>query len=174
MAHSQSNIRIYVACLASYNGGQLHGRWIDANKGEQHIWNEVQAILAASAEPNAEEWAIHDYEGFEGVSISEYTSFAAIISYAEFITEHGKLGGKILEHYGSDIEDAKKALEHYHGAYENLTDYAEQLIIDTTTDLLDHLIPYIDYKRIARDMEMSGDILTFKTAFDEVHVFGAW
>ncbi len=34
---------------------------------------------------------------------------------AEFIDEHGALGGKVLEHYG-DLEEAKKALEeHYAG-----------------------------------------------------------
>jgi Antirestriction protein (ArdA) len=25
--------RIYVACLAAYNNGYLHGKWIDATRG---------------------------------------------------------------------------------------------------------------------------------------------
>ncbi|MEH6808999.1 MAG: antirestriction protein ArdA, partial [Hyphomonas oceanitis] len=50
--------RIYVACLAAYNGGRLHGRWIDATEHEA-VWKEVRAMLAASPEPDAEEWAIH-------------------------------------------------------------------------------------------------------------------
>lgn len=50
--------RIYVACLAAYNSGCLHGRWIDATTPEE-IWEQVRAMLADSPEPDAEEWAIH-------------------------------------------------------------------------------------------------------------------
>ena len=58
-ASTQDPTRIYVACLASYNNGTLHGRWIDATQGEAHIWHETRAMLATSPEPDAEEWAIH-------------------------------------------------------------------------------------------------------------------
>ena len=37
---------------------------------------------------------------------------------AEFIEEHEELGGKLIEHYGGELKDAKTALEHYHGKYE--------------------------------------------------------
>jgi hypothetical protein len=50
--------RIYVACLAAYNNGCLHGRWIDATTPDE-IWAQVRAMLADSPEPDAEEWAIH-------------------------------------------------------------------------------------------------------------------
>ena len=29
----------------------------------------------------------------------------------------------------------------------------------------------IDYERISRDMELSGDIFTIETGFEEVHIF---
>ena len=32
MSKREGGIRIYVACLASYNNGHLHGRWIDAER----------------------------------------------------------------------------------------------------------------------------------------------
>lgn len=51
--------RIYVACLAAYNAGRLHGRWIDADKGQDQIWAEVRQMLKESPESRAEEWAIH-------------------------------------------------------------------------------------------------------------------
>jgi len=66
-----STIRIYVACLAAYNNGHLHGRWIDATRGESHICEQTRAMRAASPIEAAEEWAIHDYEGFEGAPISD-------------------------------------------------------------------------------------------------------
>ena len=42
--------RIYVACLAAYNNGRLHGRWIDATDPHK-VWEQVNAMLAASPEP---------------------------------------------------------------------------------------------------------------------------
>ena len=56
--------RIYVASLADYNNGNLHGRWIDADQDPEEIRAEVAAMLAGSREAVAEDWAIHDYEGF--------------------------------------------------------------------------------------------------------------
>jgi antirestriction protein len=35
-------------------------------------------MLADSPIPGAEEWAIHDYEDFEGASLSEYASFETV------------------------------------------------------------------------------------------------
>lgn len=50
-----STVRIYVACLAAYNSGRLHGEWIDCDgKDESDIWNEINAMLAQSPEPNVQ------------------------------------------------------------------------------------------------------------------------
>jgi len=166
-------IRIYVACLAAYNNGHLHGRWIDATLGENHIQNEVKSMLAASPEPDAEEHAIHDYEGFEDAPISEWDSCERIADLAEFITEHEELGGKLLEHFGGDLDDAKTAFDNYWGEFENLEDYARNLTEDIGTEIPTPLENYIDYAAMGRDMEMSGDIFTIELAFDEIHVFGA-
>ena len=76
--------RIYVACLAAYNNGCLHGRWIDATTPDE-IRREVSAMLRASPEPDPEEWAIQDYEGFGGAYLSEYASFETVCELAEFI-----------------------------------------------------------------------------------------
>ncbi len=53
---------IYVACLASYNNAILHGVWIDAMQSEDDIMKEIWEMLDNRPEPNAEEYAIHDYE----------------------------------------------------------------------------------------------------------------
>lgn len=169
-----SEIRIYVACLAAYNNGKLHGRWIDATLGEDHMWSETRAMLAASPEPASEEWSIHDYEGFEGAPVSEWTSFAKISEMAEFIEEHEALGGKLVAHYGGDLADAKTALEHYRGQYESLEDYARQFTDDCGPKIPESLDFYIDYKSMGRDWEQSGDIFTIETDFNEIHIFGAW
>ena len=161
-------IRIYVACLASYNNGVLHGAWIDAAQGTDGIWADVRHMLSSSSEELAEEWAIHDYEGFGGIHVSEYTSFETIAKYAAFIEEHGKLRGKLAAYYG-DIDDAQKAiLDHYAGEYESLSDYAEQLTAETT-QVPETLRYYIDYEKMARDLEIN-DVLAIEDGRN-VHVF---
>jgi len=42
------NIRIYVADLAAYNAGHLHGVWIDATLELDDIQAQVRTMLAAS------------------------------------------------------------------------------------------------------------------------------
>jgi antirestriction protein len=61
--------RIYVACLAAYNNGCLHGEWINANQDADSLHEEVKKILSASPIPRAEEFAIHDFENFGDVQI---------------------------------------------------------------------------------------------------------
>lgn len=43
--------RIYVACLASYNSGVLHGRWIDLDDREE-VDKEIAEMLRESTYPN--------------------------------------------------------------------------------------------------------------------------
>ena len=76
---------IYVACLAWYNNAILHGVWIDATQSEDKIMEEIWSMLDNSPEPNAEEHAIHDYEGFGSIPIHEYESIGNIVEYASFI-----------------------------------------------------------------------------------------
>ena len=62
----------YPICLAAYNSGYLHGTWIAATTPDG-IMDAVRAMLAASPLPDAEEWAIHDHDGFEGAPLSDLT-----------------------------------------------------------------------------------------------------
>ena len=118
--------RIYVACLASYNAGILHGEWVDVEGDEDgnidDLWASVAHMLRESPEPNimrygmvceecdhvwdvgydpaktcpecdgtdlkvsesypsAEEWAIHDYEGFGGYPVSEGENLSDLIQH---------------------------------------------------------------------------------------------
>ena len=163
---------IYVACLASYNAGILHGAWVWADEGADAMRDATRAMLARSPEPGAEEWAIHDFAGFEGARVEEYASFDTVAALAEFVVERGALGGKVLEHFGHDLDDARDAFDNYCGEFESLADYAEELTDDCGPRIPDSLRHYIDYAAMGRDMEVNGDVFTVETAFDEVHVFG--
>ena len=43
--------KIYVACLAAYNAGQLHGEWILADQEPQEIQAAIRSMLEKSPEP---------------------------------------------------------------------------------------------------------------------------
>ena len=168
---TKDEIRIYVACLAAYNSGYLHGQWIDATQGEDHIWTETRAMLAASPIPHTDEWAIHDYEGFEGADLSEYSSFETVCALAAFIEEHGELGGKLLAYFSGDVDEASAAFEDYSGEHKSLEDFAYELTEQSGTPIPESLANYIDYAAMGRDMELGGDIYTIEISFEQVHVF---
>lgn len=168
---SDSSPRIYVACLAAYNNGHLHGTWIDADQGADQIRDEITTMLARSPIKGAEEYAIHDYEGFEGVSISEYAGIDSVARMAAFIAEHGALGAGLLEQFSGDMDQAESTLEDcYHGQFASLADYMEELTTESVT-IPEALRYYVDWDAMARDAEMGGDLFTIETARGEVHVF---
>lgn len=166
-----NEIRIYVADLAAYNNGKLHGVWINATDDLDDIWNQVNQMLAESPEDFAEEYAIHDYESFEGYALSEYEGLKTAHEIACFIEEYPDFGGELLNNFGGDLEEAKAAAEeNYCGCYKSLADFAEELTGETT-QISENLAYYIDYERMGRDMELSGDIFTIETGHEEVHIF---
>jgi antirestriction protein len=163
--------RIYVACLAAYNNGILHGAWIGAAQEPWAIWDEVGRMLASSPIGGAEEYAIHDYEGFEGARVSEHAGLEQVADLAEFIGEHGKLGAALLDHYGDDLAEAREALaQRYHGCHASLADYVQELTEETTT-IPEALRFYIDWRAMAHDAEISGDLFVVQTGWEHVHVF---
>ncbi len=162
--------RLYIADLAAYNAGHLHGVWIDATDDLDDIWDQINTMLEASPTQDAEEYAIHDYEGFGGYRVEEYDSIDELHEIACFIEEHPVFGAELLNHC-SDLKEAQKmAEESYNGCYTSLADYAQELT-EQTGDIPSHLEYYIDYDRMSRDMKLSGDIFSIETAHDEVHVF---
>ena len=69
----------------------------------------VRTMLPASPEPHSDEHTIHDHEGFEGASLSEYASFETACDLADFVEEHGELGAKLFSHFGDDLAEARAA-----------------------------------------------------------------
>lgn len=165
-----STIRIYVADLAAYNNGYLHGVWIDATAEITDIQDQVKAMLAASPVGNAEEYAIHDHEGFGDYQLGEYAGLESAHEVACFIEEFPDFGSALLNYCG-DIEAARTfAEDNYSGCYTSLADYAQELT-EETTEIPTHLAFYIDYEAMALDMEMSRDVFTVETGYQQVHVF---
>ena len=165
--------RIYVACLAAYNAGTLHGAWIDAARDVWEIWDAIRAMLASSPVLDAEEYAIHDYEGFGGVRIAEYADIERVAEIAAFVVEHGALGSALLDHFSEDLTEAREAIINcYLGRYASLAEYVQGVTEEATT-IPEPLRFYIDWDAMAHDAEISGDLFTLEIAYEEVHVFAS-
>lgn len=182
-----ANRRIYVACLAAYNSGTLHGRWIDASSDVDDMQADIDAMLAASPVVGAEEYAIHDSE--MPCDIHEYTSLAdiaGIMATVERIEDdHGSEG---VEAFGAwldmmnidhvDLEDNSETFDQfadaYHGKWANEEEYISDYI--ESTGMLDNvpesIAMYFDYSAFTRDMfiqdmtavETNGGIFVFSNS----------
>lgn len=174
-----STIRIYVACLAAYNNGQLHGEWIDAAQDADDIKAAVAEMLKKSPQPAAEEWAIHDYEGFGPIKLSESESFDTVAALAAAIEEHGELFAHYYGHAadGDDIETVVSNFEeNYRGAFDSLADHVQEFWEECGEWKEDdkagfwHPSKYVDWERMAHDLEISGDVFTIELD-GKVHVY---
>ncbi len=86
--------------------------------------------------------SIHDYEGFGGYSVSEYSGFEELHHVASFIKEYPEIGGELLDHC-ADLDEARKAIEEsYAGCHKSLADCAEELT-EETTEIPEHLRYYM-------------------------------
>jgi antirestriction protein len=168
--------RIYVACLAGYNNGKLHGRWINANQSTDDIWAEISEMLKSSPEPFAEEWAVHDFEGFGEINLGEWPDMTRVSKLASLIEDHGD--GFTLWYANQDgrhidVEELEaNFLEQWQGAHDSKTAFADYLL-DSTGQLAE--LPkwardYFDFVSYARDLEMGGDY-TFVPHHGQVYVY---
>jgi antirestriction protein len=153
--------RIYVACLSSYVNGFLHGQWIDVDRDSDEIMADIKAMLSRSPMSKiqaCEEWAIHCYEGFQGISIDEHESIDRVVEIAQNIEEHGEAFAAYLEHY--NLEDIDDFEERYQGCYKSKQDFAEEYYDDAgMTDQIEKAglkSCYVDFEMIARDMFIDG------------------
>lgn len=149
-----SSPRIYVASLSDYNAGRLHGVWLDANQDPDDLLLEVQDMLSRSSEPYAEEFAIHDDEGFFGL-LSEFTSLHRVSEIAQALDEYGEPFALYAQYVGTDYA-LRFFEEAYCGTCHSIEDWAFDLIIDLY-DVPIPVHPYLDAKAFARDLQLNGD-----------------
>jgi antirestriction protein len=128
--------RIYVASLTDYNNGILHGCWIDADQDAGTIQDEINDMLAESPttakypDQVAEEWAIHDYEGFP--HLHEYETIETVAALGQALEEHGDAMRAFLSIYEGDPKDAAEQFERrYCGEYDSHREFVWGFLDDT-------------------------------------------
>jgi antirestriction protein len=196
--------RIYVACLASYNAGTLHGAWIDAAQDADDITAAIAKMLRESPCPNvtipcpncdgadtsqwpnpcamckgrkvvpsAEEWAVHDLEGFGGLKLGEYPDIETVASLAELIEEHGEDVVAAASDVCSSLEEiADTIADRYRGEYKSPEDFAEEFVTEChdLSQIPEFLRYHIDWEGVAHDYEVNGDF-NFIERGGSVYVF---
>ncbi|WP_416667935.1 antirestriction protein ArdA [Egbenema bharatensis] len=174
----QSHPQIYVACLAAYNAGHLHGTWIEftPDTDAEDVQAPIDEMLKRSPEPDAEEWDIHDSEHF-----AEFRShdLELLCQVANLINEHGEGAVKgFIAHLGSvnTAAEIDNFSDIYLGCYQSEADFCEEhfgiaeaaekiQVFDWAT-----LDQYIDWERIANDAFINS-YFSHKEDYQTVHVY---
>lgn len=165
-------IKIYIACLSSYNNGFLFGKWFDLDNysDEEDLLEDIQKEVLDNPEnpsrkkygENPEEWAMHDIEGIDyGKIRTEYPDLSKLIELNELLSEeHGEIILDLKDHLGlNSIEDAKEYHEDNHiGKFANENDMADYVAEHLNGwDLSSGIGRYFDSEAYARDLTC-GDI----------------
>jgi antirestriction protein len=157
--------RIYVASLSDYNAGRLHGAWINANHDTEEIEEAITAMLAKSKEPIAEEWAIHDYEGFGPIGLGEFESIEHVATLGRGIAEHGPAFAHWADYLGSSQWQYLTNFEdNFVCECSSKTEFAESMLenmgIDIDSLVDEQLQPYVsfDIDAFARDLSFDFHI----------------
>lgn len=127
--------RIYVASLSDYNAGRLHGSWLDAAVSLEELHDGVQLMLSSSpTDPRAEEWAIHDYEGFHGLRLSEWEPLERVSLVGRGIAEYGEAFAAWVGNDSVPTEELDRFTDCYLGRWDSVEDYARALLDDLGVD----------------------------------------
>lgn len=147
--------RIYVACLASYNAGRLFGRWIDADQDADELADEIREMLAESPIPNAEEWAVHDFEGFGPYRLGEYPNLEDVAALAAGIAEHGKAFAMYCANVGHIVSDDEFS-DAYCGEWNSGEEYAENFVNEMGYEIPEWLTGHVDYASLWHEWTCEG------------------
>jgi antirestriction protein len=164
--------RIYVASLSDYNAGILHGAWLNAAQETSVLNAGIAEMLNRSPSGGAEEWAIHDFEGFGTYRLSEYESIDKVGRLARGIVRHGEAFSAWAGYLGTNDWDTLDQFEDFYlGRWDSVSDYAEAFIdeLDLREELekvAPNLGPYIsiDYEALGRDLSLGGDVVALDTS----------
>lgn len=173
--------RIWAGALADYNNGLLRGEWLDAAVEDDELREAVQAILARSPTPGAEEFAILDYEGFGKLRLGESERLELVAEVARGIVQHGLAFAAWAELHDCDPSMLHNFQDSYLGAYESRQAWAQSIVDDydversISASLPDWLARHvrIDLAGIAYDLQVSGDVWVEDNPDGGVWVFDA-
>lgn len=122
-------------------------------------------LSASPTDVHAEEWAIHDFEGFNGLHLGEWENLEHVSKIAKGIREHGLAYAHWATLVAED-DELDQFEDAYLGHWPSVTDYAEDVLEDLGLDselercVPENLRPYVrlDAEGFGRDLQIGGDI----------------
>lgn len=162
---------IYVASLADYNQGKLHGTWVDMTMPLEDIELSIRQMLERSPVLQSEgehygDWAIHDSENFGVATVPMHDDLNTLHDLAEGIAEHGPAFSAWAEVNEGDSDRWPLFTEAYLGEYDSLTAYGEHLWEEMGwQQVVDEVLPpevarytTVDAEHLAQDLWLEGSI----------------
>jgi antirestriction protein len=175
--------QVWLACLAAYNAGHLHGKWVDATDADE-LHEAAEQVLKSSPVPGAEEIAVHDYNNFSGAiihALGEYPDFETLARLGSLIEQHGRAFLAFCDAVVGDVTsdtieevfeaclcgefDSEKAY-----AYEQVEELgwgdipAVVMIAGQRVNVFEKLSGYLDWDAIERDLFYHGECV-FKDGY---------
>ncbi len=150
-------LKTFVTCLAAYNNGYLHGRWVEVTSDPDDLRDAIAAVLADSPAPGAEEHFFSDYDTALNMSVpfDEYESIETLCEFVEavercddqevFAAAYGKFYSEGLDSVIDRAESCYRADTFRDFADES----ADELLL---TDVPEPARFYFDYEAHARDL----------------------
>ena len=166
--------RAWVGCLGCYNGGELVGKWLEAEQCADLVKAGLTYRPDVAGLPSeickrcgAEEFWVFDHEGLPaGVVDGECSPchFAEIATAWELVDDP-EMVAAFLSDRGETVtaenlpELIEQAEERYTG-YATATEYAESYLEDSglLAEVPESLRYYIDTDSFARDLVLGGDV----------------
>lgn len=166
--------RLYVGTYAKYNNGSISGAWLNLED-----YADKDAFLEACAELHKDEsdpeFMFQDFEGFPRKFYSESSVSDALFAWVALSEDDRLLLSLYMENGNSDA-DIEEARDHFAGEWDSLEDYVQDLweqsgeMPQAPKNQWWHPANYIDWERMAKDLEQSGDVFTVEHE-GKVYVF---
>ncbi|WP_163512207.1 antirestriction protein ArdA [Fodinicola acaciae] len=162
---------IWVASLADYTNGHLHGAWFDATLSAEELQDAANFLLRGSRTLGAEEPAIFDYSDFGRLGLDddlgEHPSFATVSKLANGLREHGEAYAAYVAVVGlHNPNDLDTFADAYEGAYDSMHAWAEAHVAAMDDSNFQQYIPdwlaehvHIDYEGLAEERSHYLDVV---------------
>ena len=170
-------IKIYVASLEAYNQGRMVGDWVTPSDfSDFESFNNAIEV----ATKNADEVAVHDYDG---INLSnEYPDFEKLYEFCKAL-ENSHIDKEVITAYADNIhseltpELIEEVEENYINTYDNFKEFADEeadmdIRNQVNSSAIDFVLQNFDYEGYAEDIRHSYTVLDLPDY--SVAVFRTW